>query len=161
MADSTQEPLWQLKEAGLYGNNGRRARGATAATVVGCQRAVWQCCSAEAAAPSLMEQLFGAWCARVLEHRVNRGEEQCKQNEKGEGGLDLCYHERGKHPRELNGGVVNTGMHKHHYIAALGRNEGAGVHCETTITPTTVHTQVNDVFFLTGYRITSSYLMEL
>lgn len=44
---------------------------------------------------------------------------------RGEGGVWISATvSGGKHPRELNGGVVNTGMHKHHYIAALGRNEG-------------------------------------
>ncbi len=43
------------------------------------ERAVWQRCVVEAPALFIMEQLFGARCTRALEHRVNRGEEQCKQ----------------------------------------------------------------------------------
>lgn len=83
------------------------------------QRAVWQRCVVEAPALSIMEQLFGARCARVLGHRVNRGEEQCKQRWDG-GSCFPATVRGGKHPGELDGGVVDTGMHKHHYTGRCG-----------------------------------------
>jgi len=56
--------------------------------------AVRQRCVVEAPALPIMEQLFGARCARALELRVNRGEEQCKQ--RWDGGS--CF------PAAVNGG---------------------------------------------------------
>ncbi len=93
-------------------------------------RAVWQHCAVETPALSIMEQLFGARCARALEHRVNRGEEQCKQRWDG-GSCFPATVKGGKHPRELDGGVVDTGMHKHHYTGRCGK-KGEGVYCERT-----------------------------
>lgn len=91
------------------------------------KRAVWQHCAVEAPALSIMEQLFGARCARALEHRVNRGEEQSKQRRDG-GSCFSATVKEGKHPRELDGGVVITGMHKHHYTRRCGKR--GGVYCE-------------------------------
>ncbi len=113
-----------LKEAELYGNNGRRASGP--GSHHGSDRgglsesAVWQHCAVEAPALSIMEQLFGARCARALEHRVNRREEQCKQRWDG-GSCFPATVKGGKHPRELDGGVVDSGMHKHHYTGRCGK----------------------------------------
>lgn len=87
------------------------------------ERAVWQHCAVEAPALSIMEQLFGARCARALEHRVNRGEEQCKQRWDG-GSCFPATVKGGKHPRELDGGVVDTGIHKHHYTVRCGKKAG-------------------------------------
>lgn len=84
------------------------------------ERAVWQSCVVESPALSIMEQLFGALCARALEHRVNRGEEQCKQRWDG-GSWFPATVKGGKHPRELDGGVVDTGLHKQHYTERLGK----------------------------------------
>lgn len=81
--------------------------------------AVWQRCAVEAPTLSIMEQLFGALCARALEHRVNRGEEQCKQRWDGGSCLPATV-KGGKHPRELDGRVVNTGMHKQRYTRRCG-----------------------------------------
>lgn len=67
------------------------------------ERAVWQHCTVKAPALSIMEQLFGARCARALEHRVNRGEEQCKQRW-DDGSCFPATVKGGKHPRELDRG---------------------------------------------------------
>ncbi|CAK6963048.1 Hypothetical predicted protein [Scomber scombrus] len=67
------------------------------------ERAVWQSCVVEALALFIMEQLFGARCTRALEHRVNRGEEQCKQRWDGGSSFSATV-KGGKHPRELNEG---------------------------------------------------------
>lgn len=89
--------------------------------------AVWQSCVVEAPALSIMEQLFGVLCARVLERRVNRGEEQCKQRWDG-GSWFPATVKGGKHPRELDSGVVDTGLHKQHYTERCGKEVGA--YCE-------------------------------
>lgn len=67
------------------------------------ERAVWQSCVVEALALFIMEQLFGARCTRALEHRVNRGEEQCKQRWDGGSSFSATV-KGGKHPRELDEG---------------------------------------------------------
>ena len=87
---------------------------------------MWQRCAVEAPALSIMEQLFGARCARAPEHRVNRGEEQCKQRWDG-GSCFPATVKGGKHPREQDRGVVDTGMHKQHYTGRCGKKE-----CNTT-----------------------------
>lgn len=76
------------------------------------ERAVWQHCTVKAPALSIMEQLFGARRTRALEHRVNRGEEHCKQR-RDDGSYFPATVKGGKHPREWGRGVVDTGMHKH------------------------------------------------
>lgn len=94
------------------------------------ERAVWQHCTVKAPALSIMEQLFGARCARALEHRVNRGEEQCKQRW-DDGSCFPATVKGGKHPRELDRGVVDTGMHKHQYTPRCGKK--GGLYCETVM----------------------------
>lgn len=87
------------------------------------ERAVWQRCA------SIMEQLLGALCARVLKHSVNRGEEQCKQRWDG-GSCFPATVKGGKHPGDINGGVVDTGLYKHHYTGSRGKGGwGVGTYC--------------------------------
>lgn len=98
------------------------------------ERALWQHSILKAPALSIMEQLFGAWCARALELRVNRGEEQCKQRW-DDGNCFPATVKGGKHSREIDRGVVNAGMHKHEYTARWGKKGGCIVKNETVITP--------------------------
>lgn len=60
--------------------------------------------------PFIMEQLSGARRTMAVKHRVNR-EEQCKQRWDN-GSYFPGTLKGGKHPRVIERGVVDTGIHK-------------------------------------------------